>query len=295
MPRRNRLLRTLDLEVAELLVDTCLDNPTYRDIPFYQVAAELGIYEPKAVIDRTLKNAGLGRFQRIKKPKSSPLLQTNRVNQATRLLTQSNAYLYKIAALDQTAFRVRVGRTGLRNVIRRIRERGNLETQVQDNIALGYQTSYQTGVCTQYSLRPFFKQNIAEQGNYTAENFKKYMIPMLARYKLELELQGIYPVLLLDNVPQQKSKITKRELDRIGLRQIALPSHSPDLNLIEYIWAQIKNKLRRIYWIESITQLEAEVARLWRELPDYVLKNIIGSIRKRCEAVIRNLGWLTRY
>lgn len=44
-----------------------------------------------------------------------------------------------------------------------------------------------------------------------------------------------------------------------------------------------------------MTQLEAEVARLWRELPDHVLKNIIGSIRKRCEAVIRNLGWPTKY
>lgn len=62
MPRRNRPLRTLDAEVAELLVDACLDNPTYRDMPFHQVAAELGIHEPKAVIDRTLKKAGLGRF-----------------------------------------------------------------------------------------------------------------------------------------------------------------------------------------------------------------------------------------
>lgn len=80
MPRRNRPLRTLDAEVAELLVDACLDNPTYRDMPFYQVAAELSIHEPKAVIDRTLKKAGLGRFWQIRKPKSSPLLRTNRVN-----------------------------------------------------------------------------------------------------------------------------------------------------------------------------------------------------------------------
>lgn len=35
MPRRNRLLRTLDAEVAELLVDAYLDNLTYRDMPFY--------------------------------------------------------------------------------------------------------------------------------------------------------------------------------------------------------------------------------------------------------------------
>lgn len=295
VPRRNRLLRTLDPEVAELLVDACLDNPTYRDMPFYQVAAELGIHEPKAVIDRTLKNAGLGRFWRMKKPKSSPLLRTNRVNWAARLLTWSDAHLHEIAALDQTAFRVGAGRTGPRDVTRRIGQRGDPETQVQDDMASGYQTSHWTGVCTWHGLGPFFKWNIAEWGNYTAENFKKYMIPALARYKLELELQGIHPVLLLDNAPWQKSKMTKRELDRIGLRWIALPSHSPDLNPIEHIWAWIKNKLRRMHWIESMTQLEAEVARLWRELPDHVLKNIIGSMRKRCEAVIRNLGWPTRY
>lgn len=148
VPRRNRPLRTLDPEVAELLVDACLDNPTYRDMPFYQVAAELGIHEPKAVIDRTLKNAGLGRFWRMKKPKSSPLLRTNRVNWAARLLTWSDAHLHEIAALDQTAFRVGAGRTGPRDVTRRIGERGDPETQVQDDMASGYQTSHWTGVCT---------------------------------------------------------------------------------------------------------------------------------------------------
>jgi transposase len=52
-------------------------------------------------------------------------------------------------------------------------------------------------------------------------------------------------VLVMDNLPAHKAPRVRALLDRSGFSYRYLPSHSPDLNPIEPIWAKVKTELRR--------------------------------------------------
>jgi len=50
-------------------------------------------------------------------------------------------------------------------------------------------------------------------------------------------------VAILDNFPSHKAEITRRLAKEFGINLIYLPSYSPDLNPIEFIWKSIKRDI----------------------------------------------------
>jgi len=54
-------------------------------------------------------------------------------------------------------------------------------------------------------------------------------------------------VVILDNAAFHKSKRTIQLIENAGCRVIFLPPYSPDLNKIEPMWANIKNRLKSYY------------------------------------------------
>jgi hypothetical protein len=88
-----------------------------------------------------------------------------------------------------------------------------------------------------------------------------------------------------------------------GIIPINWPSHSPDLNPIEYMWKALKAKLRRIH--PEFTRLKnnkadrAKLARwcqeAWAALPPELILKLTTSVRNRLRAVIRARGWYTKY
>lgn len=53
-------------------------------------------------------------------------------------------------------------------------------------------------------------------------------------------------VVILDNAAFHKSQETKRLIEEAGCRIFFLPPYSPDLNLIEVFWANLKKKIREL-------------------------------------------------
>jgi len=53
-------------------------------------------------------------------------------------------------------------------------------------------------------------------------------------------------VLILDNASFHKSKKSKELVEKAGCKMLFLPPYSPDLNLIEKYWANMKNKMREL-------------------------------------------------
>jgi hypothetical protein len=74
------------------------------------------------------------------------------------------------------------------------------------------------------------------------------------------------------------------------------PANSPDLNLIEHVWAYMKRRLDRYdEQPKTMVELWERVQTIWTELPDGLLQKLYESMPKRLEEVIKNKGGNTKY
>lgn len=72
------------------------------------------------------------------------------------------------------------------------------------------------------------------------------------------------------------------------------PAYSPDLNPIENIWSIMKGKVRRNN-PETIAELEEQIQIAWDSINEDQIENLINSMTRRCEAVIKARGGHTKY
>ena len=67
------------------------------------------------------------------------------------------------------------------------------------------------------------------------------------------------------------------------------PSNSPDLNPIENLWAIVKGNVER-RMPKNLNELERFMVEEWKAIPETVLINLAGSMKRRCELIIENNG-----
>lgn len=74
------------------------------------------------------------------------------------------------------------------------------------------------------------------------------------------------------------------------------PARSPDLNPIEHIWEQLQSRVQARQ-VPPGTRVELRTALLeeWQAIPQQNIQNLISSMHRRCEAVIRVRGGNTDY
>jgi hypothetical protein len=74
------------------------------------------------------------------------------------------------------------------------------------------------------------------------------------------------------------------------------PAQSPDLNPIEHLWRHLKRKLAE-HEIprKGILELWDRVEVEWNKIPPEVCQNLIESMPRRIEAVIKAKGGYTKY
>lgn len=104
------------------------------------------------------------------------------------------------------------------------------------------------------------------------------------------------PRIVEDNVPVHTSDKNRNAAKKQKFVYLNHPPSSPDLNPIENCWAYIKREIARLPVRPNTRSKLIEAAqRAWREMPQSVINNSIGSMKKRLEAVIRNKGYATKY
>ena len=106
-----------------------------------------------------------------------------------------------------------------------------------------------------------------------------------------------------DNTPIHWSKST---LEWLGTKQITLmefPPYSLDLNPIENIWGLLKDiltkQLSHRFPVGSSEEVQEETVCIiedgWWSTLDKNLREVIQSIKKRVDAIIKNKGWYSSY
>ena len=72
------------------------------------------------------------------------------------------------------------------------------------------------------------------------------------------------------------------------------PGRSPDANPIENVFAIMKKRLETLP-TRTIEEVNLEVTKVWKGLPDAYLEELCTSMRRRCTGTLNNIGYPTKY
>jgi hypothetical protein len=128
--------------------------------------------------------------------------------------------------------------------------------------------------------------------------------------KLAKEMAKAYPehagkprakwVVLEDNDPAgYKSNAALETKKELGINVMSLPRRSPDLNVLDYsLWKEISKRLRaeeatfKLGYKESKASFLARLRRTARGVPATAVTAAVESMRRRCQGIKKNKGYL---
>lgn len=135
---------------------------------------------------------------------------------------------------------------------------------------------------------------VIQNGTVTAE-----------RYILEILEQHVVPfapyigenfLLMQDNARPHVAQIVRNYLEEVQINTMEWPANSPDLNPIENLWDILGRRLRATpIQPNNLQEVGERLIQIWRELDQNEIRQLILSMDRRCEAVIRGRGGNTRY
>lgn len=97
-----------------------------------------------------------------------------------------------------------------------------------------------------------------------------------------------------DNDPKHKSRLVQDWLAQEGIQQLEWPPQSPDLNPIENLWSILDYRCKKRK-CSNETELIECLESSWNEVTEDTLLNLVNSMPNRCQTVIDNKGFMTKY
>uniref|UniRef100_A0A3B1JLU5 Tc1-like transposase DDE domain-containing protein n=1 Tax=Astyanax mexicanus TaxID=7994 RepID=A0A3B1JLU5_ASTMX len=97
-----------------------------------------------------------------------------------------------------------------------------------------------------------------------------------------------------DLAPAHAAKSTKDWFTKKQLEVLAWPANSPDLKVIENLWAVVKRKIchRKP---TTLDQLKQNIATAWEAVSAETCDKLVKSMPRRLQAVIQAKGAATKY
>ena len=103
-------------------------------------------------------------------------------------------------------------------------------------------------------------------------------------------------VLMQDNARPHTARHTIQHLATNQVQPMDWPSKSPDLNPIENVWDALDRCIkRRAVQPRNLVELSQALNEEWQRFPQYKLRRLVASMRRRCQACIAARGGHTRY
>jgi transposase len=96
-----------------------------------------------------------------------------------------------------------------------------------------------------------------------------------------------------DNARPHTAKKLTNFFIKNNIIKIPWPAQSPDLNIIENVWNQMKKTMKSSY--ETQLELRHDLQEAWSSIDSSFIKKLYDSIPRRLEAVIKAKGQSTKY
>lgn len=97
-----------------------------------------------------------------------------------------------------------------------------------------------------------------------------------------------------DNDPKHTAGRVRRWLIYKCPHVMKTPAQSPDLNVIEHMWDHLDKAIRKRH-ITNKNDLKQVLQEEWNKIPNTVCENLVKSIPRRLNAVIKTRGGPTKY
>ena len=110
--------------------------------------------------------------------------------------------------------------------------------------------------------------------------------------------QALEMVFMQDGAPAHTAQLTQQRcIEHLPgfLHKEEWPPNSPDLNPIENCWGILNSQALSSRPLTAMTQLNARATKEWGKIDPSLLKNLVHSIPKQLEAVIRMKGGHTGF
>jgi len=130
-------------------------------------------------------------------------------------------------------------------------------------------------------------------GILTADMYIDILRKNLEALLLQVGLEDNF-VFQQDNDPKHTAKIAQTFLKSSRIKVLDWPPQSPDLNPIENLWSILDKKVDKT----GVTNTESYFVALkeaWEELDKKYFRNLVESMPKRLQAVIKAKGGHTKY
>ncbi len=86
---------------------------------------------------------------------------------------------------------------------------------------------------------------------------------------------------------------TKEWLKKKHIKVLERPSQSPDLNLIENLWRELKVRVAKRQ-PQNLNELERICKEEWDKIPPEMCANLVANNKKHLTSVIANKGFATK-
>ena len=133
-----------------------------------------------------------------------------------------------------------------------------------------------------------FVDGIMNQYHYI-EILKRNIVPSVTK----LGIQADY-IFQQDNDPKHTSHNALMYLAYNTPHYVRTPPQSPDINPIEHLWDVLERRIRNRN-ITGKTMLKEVILEEWAKIGPDVTGNLVGSMKRRLEEIIRQKGHATKY
>ena len=127
-------------------------------------------------------------------------------------------------------------------------------------------------------------------------NAQRYRDEILAPVVIPYVIANPNAIFQQDNARPHTARLTTQYLQANNVDVMEWPSKSLDLSPIEQVWDLLDRRVcQRPVQPQTLRQLQHALVQEWNNIPMYVIRRYIRSMRRHCRAVIQSAGGHTRY
>lgn len=176
---------------------------------------------------------------------------------------------------------------GRRRVYRRKGER-HIDACVQRRDAFGGgSVMVWAGITSTHKTDLVFINGGLTRVRYRDEILRRHVVPFIRTHG---------GILQHDNARPHVARVCTDFLQRRNVNVIPWPALSADMSPIEHLWDMLGRRLRqRRQQPQTLNELRQALNTEWRRIPQYSVRRLISSMRRRCETLVQANGGYTRY